>query len=285
MKLALIQTKQNELYNFPGTRIFETKEALDLRSEYMEEVFRMIEEAAKKGVDLIVTTEVVNYSGHFSKIKVPYADLYQEMNPFYIADNNELDKEKPINEEARFAAIAAQYGVMILAGLARKENGKLYNSTVFWGRDGHIKDVYHKIHLAGDEPEIFTPGQKLHTIDTEFGRIGTAICWDMQFPETARKLAKLGCDLIVCPTWGWEWIYGPARAYENGIFVAAAMAVPYWMPIEDLRRPSMVISPNGKILKEGPTDRSAIVYCELADIHCKQSREFRLDTPLRSKDL
>lgn len=45
----------------------------------MEEVFRMTEEAAKEGADLIVTTEVVNYSGHFSKIKVPYADLYQEM--------------------------------------------------------------------------------------------------------------------------------------------------------------------------------------------------------------
>lgn len=70
MKLALIQTKQNELYNFPGTRTFDTEEVLRLRHEYMEEVFRMTEEAAKEGADLIVTTEVVNYSGHFSKIKV-----------------------------------------------------------------------------------------------------------------------------------------------------------------------------------------------------------------------
>ena len=73
MKLALIQTKQNELYNFPGTRTFDTEEVLRLRHEYMEEVFRMTEEAAKEGADLIVTTEVVNYSGHFSKIKVPDA--------------------------------------------------------------------------------------------------------------------------------------------------------------------------------------------------------------------
>lgn len=284
MKLALIQTKQNELYNFPGTRTFDTEEVLRLRHEYMEEVFRMTEEAAKEGADLIVTTEVVNYSGHFSKIKVPYADLYQEMGQAQeetsTEKNNKFDYDVTTNEETRFAAIASRYGVMILAGLARKENGKLYNSTVFWGRDGRIKDVYHKIHLAGDESEIFTPGQTLHTIDTEFGHVGNAVCWDMQFPETARNLAKIGTDLIVCPTWGWEWIYGPARAYENGIFVAAAMAVPYWMPIEDLRRPSMVISPDGKILVEGPTDKAAIVYCEIDDIHCKQSREFRLNTPL-----
>lgn len=48
MKLALIQTKQNELYNFPGTRTFDTEEVLRLRHEYMEEVFRMAEEAAIK---------------------------------------------------------------------------------------------------------------------------------------------------------------------------------------------------------------------------------------------
>ena len=53
MKLALIQTKQNELYNFPGTRTFDTEEVLQLRHEYMEEVFRMAEEAAKGGADLL----------------------------------------------------------------------------------------------------------------------------------------------------------------------------------------------------------------------------------------
>lgn len=143
MKLALIQTKQNELYNFPGTRTFDTEEVLRLRHEYMEEVFRMTEEAAKEGADLIVTTEVVNYSGHFSKIKVPYADLYQEMGQAQeetsTEKNNKFDYDVTTNEETRFAAIASRYGVMILAGLARKENGKLYNSTVFWGRDGRIK--------------------------------------------------------------------------------------------------------------------------------------------------
>lgn len=275
MKLALIQTKQNELYNFPGTRKFEKSEVLSLRREYMEYVFRLVEEAAKKGADLIVTTEAVNFSGHFTKVKAIYSDLYQEME-----ENEKSDVDIPQDEESRFAEIAKNYNVMILAGLVRKEHGKLYNSTVFCGRDGKVIDVYHKIHLAGDESKVFVPGEKLHVVDTEFGRIGMAICWDMQFPEMARGLARKGCDLIVCPTWGWEWIYGPARAYENGIFVAAAMAVPYWMPIQDLRRPSMVITPDGVIKEVGPTDQEAIVYCEIADIHCKESREFRTATPL-----
>lgn len=45
----------------------------------MENVFHLVEEAAKSGADLIVTTEAVNYFGHFSKIKTNYSDLYQEM--------------------------------------------------------------------------------------------------------------------------------------------------------------------------------------------------------------
>jgi len=36
----------------------------------------------------------------------------------------------------------------------------------------------------------------------------------------------MGVDLIICPTWGWESIYGPCQAYENGIHVAVAMSVP-----------------------------------------------------------
>lgn len=282
VRLALIQTEQNELYNFPGTRSFEREEALQLRAEYMENVFRLTEEAAKSGADLIVTTEAVNYSGHFSKVNAVYSDLYCE-----IGDNNTKgsalagQSSVPEDEEKQFSALAGKYHVMILAGLIRKEAQTLYNSTVLWGRDGEIADVYHKIHLAGDESEVFRPGKKLHFVDTEFGRIGAAICWDMQFPETARSLAGLGCDMIVCPTWGWEWIYGPARAYENGIFVAAAMAVPYWMPIKDLRRPSMVVAPDGTILAEGPYDREAIIYCETESIRCEESRTFRLDTPLR----
>ena len=95
MKLALIQTKQNELYNFPGIRKFEKNEALRLRNEYMDEVLRLTEEAAKKGADLIVTTEAVNFSGHFSKVKAKYSDLYREMEEIENAVQNDRQKDVP----------------------------------------------------------------------------------------------------------------------------------------------------------------------------------------------
>lgn len=263
MKLALIQTKQNILYNFPDPRRFSKKEIEAFRTEAENSVLESVEKAAAHGADMIVTTEAINFSGHFSKLDVPYHDLYSV-------------SDRAIEDTC--SNIAWKYHVYILAGLIRKEEDEnLYNSTVFFDRSGNIIDIYHKIHLAGDENDIFTPGDSLHLVNTEYGRLGFAICWDMQFPETARGLAKEGADMILCPTWGWEWIYGPARAYENGIYVAAAMAIPYWMPIQGLRSPSQVISPEGEILAQASRINPEILYCDLPDIHCPFSRMMRLN--------
>lgn len=265
MRIALVQTKQNRLYNFPSSDCFSKEEVLRLRNEIIASTLNLIEKAAHDNVDLILTSEAFNYAGQPKRTSIPYVD-------FFPADDHVIENE--------LSDIAKRYHTYIHAGLIRNEQNILYNSTVLFNRSGQIIDVYHKIHLAGDENEIFTPGTELHSIDTEFGRLGTAICWDMQFPETARTLARMGCDMILCPTWGWEWIYGPARAYENGIYVAAAMTVPYWMPIQELRKPSQVISPQGEILAEGSYTDAGITYCSIPDIHCKESRDFRLNTIL-----
>lgn len=266
MRIALIQTKQNRLYHFPSSDRFSKEEVIHLREEIVTSTLTLIEEAARNGVDLILTSEAFNYAGQPWRTSVPYTE-------FFPADDHQI--------EDTLSEIAGKYNTYIHAGLIRNEQGLLYNSTVLFDRSGQIMDVYHKIHLAGDENDVFTPGTKLHCIDTEFGKLGTAICWDMQFPETARTLARMGCDMILCPTWGWEWIYGPARAYENGIYVAAAMTVPYWMPIQELRKPSQVVSPEGTILAEGSYTDACITYCTVSDIHCEESRSFRLDTKLR----
>ena len=152
----------------------------------------------------------------------------------------------------------------LVAGLAVREGGALRNAALIFDRSGALRQVYRKTHLAGDEGNIFTAGDSLCVQDTDFGRFGVAICWDMQFPEVARTLALGGAALVVCTTWGWEAdLYGRARAYENGIFAAAAMAVPAWGPIEAPRTPSSVIGPDGQMLACGSTDKEMLVTCEL----------------------
>lgn len=266
MKIALIQEKQNELYQFNKPEIRYTPEqARGYQQKMISRNLDMMWEAARSGCDLIVTTEAFNFAGQPFKVEGDYAALIPDM-------ENELFTE--------ISEIAKAGHCYVAAGVFRKENtsgqNKLYNSVVLYDREGKICNIYDKIHLAGDENDYLTAGNKYCVAETDFGRLGMAICWDMQFPETCQALADRDADLIIAPTWGWEWIYGPCRAYENGVYVASAMAVPYYMPIEGLRSPSEVIGPEGDILVRGSREEAQIVMCEIPDIRsCVSCREMR----------
>lgn len=263
MKIALLQSRQNALYNFPDQKkLWTVKECMRLQREMLESNYRMMEEAAAGGADLMVTAEAINYAGQPEKIDGDYRELILTGQPeaFY-----------------RIGGIAEKGGCRIIAGLYRvDEKGCLKNSAVVWDNRGRIQGIYDKVHLAGDEKNYLSPGSRYQVFDMPFGKIGVCVCWDMQFPECARTLALMGADMIVCPTWGWEAIYGHARAYENGIYVAAAMAVPFRMDIEGLRNPSEVIAPDGRVLMSADRKRGGIFVCE-ADIRdCRPYRELRL---------
>ena len=206
MKMALLQSRQNELYNFPDQEKRWTEEAcISLQQEMLEANYGMMEEAAARGADLMVTTEAVNFAGMPRQIDGNYPDIIRRSQDDILR---------------RVSAIAAKGGCWIIAGLYRMdEAGALRNSAFVWDSRGKLLGIYDKVHLAGSEKEYLIPGSRYQVFDTPFGRIGVCICWDMQFPECARTLALMGADLAVCPTWGWEAIYGHARAYENGIYV------------------------------------------------------------------
>ncbi len=257
MRLALIQTKQNALYQFlnPEAR-YTREEASALQRDMLAQNLALMREAADDGCDLMVTTEAINFPGQPWKVAGEYASLVDESLQWLVPE---------------LSAIARAGRCYIAACLYSRRTpeetgGGLYNAIWLFDRQGKVCAVYHKTHLAGEENDYLIPGDRYCVAETDFGRVGLAICWDMQFPETCQMLTAMGADLIVAPTWGWEWIYGPARAYENGVHVAAAMAVPYGMPIEGLRSPSEVIRPDGECIARGSCTEAQVVWCEIPDL-------------------
>jgi predicted amidohydrolase len=85
----------------------------------------------------------------------------------------------------------------------------------------------------------------------------------MQFPEVCRILALRGVRIILCPTWGWESVYAGSRAYENGVYVAGTMAVPYDGPIQGIRIPSSVFDPAGRLVVTGSNEKAEVVFCDI----------------------
>ena len=89
--------------------------------------------------------------------------------------------------------------MIIVAGIAEQEDGRLYNSAVAVGPDGHI-GTYRKNHLWAAENLFFEPGDLgVPVWHTPYGRIAAMICYDAWFPEIFRMAAVQGADLICIP--------------------------------------------------------------------------------------
>lgn len=255
MKVALVQTKQNELYSFhrPMDRI-DPDYAVLLQKQMVEQCFNMLRETAEKGCDLIVTPEAINFCGLESALQAscePLIPLYPGGEIF-----------------SQLAALTKQVGSWLVAGLYNKRYdncGKLhcYNSAFIYDRKGHLQEIYDKIHIVGSEKDCLVPGNRIVTIDTDMGKMGVAVCYDMQFPDVCWGCREAGADFMAVPTWGWEHGYGMERIRETGLGLAVAMAVPYWMPIEGERNPSELINGHGKILASASREEAQLLVGEL----------------------
>ena len=138
-----------------------------------------------------------------------------------------------------FAALAKELGVWLLIGsLAIKvSDTKTANRSFLFGPDGIIRARYSKIHLfdveltSGEvyrESNTVAGGHEAVVADTDFGRIGLSICYDLRFPQLYRQLAQKGAYLFsvpsafTVPTGEAHWhVLLRARAIENGAFVIA----------------------------------------------------------------
>jgi len=103
--------------------------------------------------------------------------------------------------------LAKRLGVNIIPGsfMELAVNGKYYNTTMFINRDGKILGKYHKIHLMKavgyDESEYVNYGEKPCVLDTDIGRIGLMVCYDMRFPELARGMVQDGAEMLFVPSY------------------------------------------------------------------------------------
>jgi len=149
---------------------------------------------------------------------------------------------------------ASDFGVYIVFGLVIKEKVEsiLYNGVVCLGPEGDLAGEYRKVHLLGEERQVYRNGFRFQTIEADWGRFGLTIGSDLAFPEAARSLTLDGAELVVVSA-DWEEQYGElwtahlmSRAAENAIFVAAANRVGE-EPTMRFHGDSMVVGPMGEV--------------------------------------
>lgn len=138
----------------------------------------------------------------------------------------------PIKEE--MAHFAISYNINIIAGsMPEYKDNKLFNVCYVCHRDGKI-DAQYKLHATPDESAYWgvQGGDHLKVIETDMGKIGILICYDVEFPEPARILAENGMEILFVPYWtdtknGYLRVRrcAQARAIENECYVAITGSV------------------------------------------------------------
>ena len=177
---------------------------------------------------------------------------------------------------------AAEYEVYLLAGSlplkAKGKPGKITNSSLFIAPNGEILAQYDKIHLfdadlTGDrayqESKFVIPGKLPVIADTELGKFGMSICYDLRFPELYRAYAAEEVAVLFVPsaftavTGRAHWdVLTRARAIENQAYVIAPAQTGEPYPGRKTHGHTRIVDPWGRILAERPAG-PGVVWAEL----------------------
>src|SRR3954469_1563132 len=103
----------------------------------------------------------------------------------------------------RLEQMAEELSIAIICGVSEREGDAIYNGQIFIEAGGEVVGSYRKTHLVTaaplDERPVFQPGDKFVTCAARGWNFGLTICYDLRFPEVARKLAvDYKANVLVC---------------------------------------------------------------------------------------
>jgi len=186
----------------------------------------------------------------------------------------ELAETIPGHSTTVLEKLANKTGTYIIFGmpeLSEKTQATIYNTAVLIGPQGFIgkyRKMYLPTHSVFEEKRYFRPGYQAAAFETDLGKIGLIICYDIFFPEVSRLTRLQGAQVIICisasPTTRRTFFetLTAARAIENTAFLVYVNLV----GIEDGLQfwgGSRLVGPNGKVLAKAKYGEEDLVIGEI----------------------
>lgn len=233
---------------------------VQLRAREVEESERALEEAlalaaeAARGADLVVLPEAT-YPGYILHEAAPHLDTVRY-------------------EEAlgAFAEVARQHEAWVAVGLVRPGDAQPANSAILLDPEGRVVSITDKAFLWHFDRRWFRRGSPGVVAKLPWGPTGIFVCADARMTEIPRRLAAAGARLLLDPTAlvlsplgvnaQLEYML-PARAWENGAFLAVANKCGAEAGIARYGGRSAIFDPSGARLTEAPADEPAIIVAEI----------------------
>ena len=244
---------------------------IDDKEANLEKAGSMIADSMNENADFIVLPEMFNCPYSNDKF-IEYAEEEQES----VTLNN-------------ISKLAGDNDVYILAGsIPEKEDDKIFNTSYLFDKKGQIIAKHRKMHLFDidvkdkitfKESDVLTAGDEFTLAETEFGKIGIGICYDVRFVELARIMVENGAQILFYPgafnmTTGpahWELLFR-ARALDNQVFcIGVAPALNMDASYHSYGH-SIVTNPWGEIIAQAD-EKEGLIICEIDLSEIKKIRE------------
>jgi predicted amidohydrolase len=224
----------------------------------------LVRQAAAEGASLVATPEATNV------LQRDRSKLFPALRTL---------EDDPVVQGLRGIAAELQVELLIGSALVRREDGQCANRAVLVGRDGAVIATYDKIHMfdvdlpTGEshrESSAYTPGERAVVAQTDFGRLGLSICYDVRFPHLYRALAKAGAEAIAAPAAftrptgeaHWEVLLR-ARAIETGAFVLAPAQGGVHADGRTTYGRSLAVGPWGQVIGKLDHDEPGVLIVDL----------------------
>ena len=218
-----------------------------------------IEKAKKEGADLICFPEL-NVTGYSTTPEV-----------------KDCAESIPGPASERLVQMAHEHQIVILAGMAEKdEKGRIFASHLVVTPKS-ISGIYRKIHIAPPERSVFSTGNSVPLFEVDGVNLGIQLCYDAHFPELSTRMAINGADIIFMPHASprgtpteklTSWLrHLTARAFDNSVFIVACNQ--NGDNLKGLQFPgvAVIIAPSGDVLKDNISGKEAMIVADLkADV-------------------
>jgi predicted amidohydrolase len=231
---------------------------------------------------------------------IAFAELaFEPFHPQDPAPPRAIDLAEPIPGPTTqaFVDLATELGIVVLPNLYERDENSTYDTTAAIDADGTLLGKMRMLHVpdyAGfHEKGYYAPGNLgTPVFETQFGKIGVAICYDRHYPEVMRALALAGAQVVFVPQAGavGEWPEGLFEAelrvasFQNGLFVALCNRVG-----EEARLTfageSFVCNPTGEVIGRAGAGTDEILICDLDLAEIDRSHARRLFLPDRRPEL
>ena len=175
----------------------------------------------------------------------------------------------PVSEEQinkRIAALARWGNAVIVVGGKRfidEAHKRFYNAAVVFGPEGQVIGEYRKANPV----QFFNdgvPGRSSPVFDTPLGKLGIAICYDMDFPWVMRRLTQGGAELLAVPTYDAMW-WGKLQHQQHSAMTAMrAVEHRRWVVWAASSGESQLVSPDGIVRRRLPIGRCGVLTGSIA---------------------